>query len=165
MNRDDVRSLFSYTEWANGRILESVRGLSEEQFTREIVSSFPSVRDTLAHIVMAEWIWLRRWLGESPMQRPEWALSAPSLETIATHLEAVQDERRALLDRVTDEELQRPIDYRLMNGEAHSTPLGDLMTHVANHATYHRGQLTTMLRQIGVTPPSTDMIVFIRNRR
>lgn len=164
MNRDEVRRLFSYTEWANARTIECVRGLDAEQFARHIDSSFPSVRDTLAHIVMAEWIWLRRWNGESPTERPAWTLNAPSLETIVDNLEAIQRERQELLDRITDEDLQRPLDYRLMNGDPQTTRLGDLMAHVANHSTYHRGQLTTMLRQIGVTPPSTDMIVWLRNK-
>lgn len=162
MNVDEVRRLFSYTEWANARIIDCLRGLSEEQLTRPIESSFPSIRDTLAHIVMAEWIWLRRWQGESPTQRPPWTLDAPSLQTIVENLEAIQHEREQFLNGLTDEQLQRALDYRTMNGEAHTNRLGELMSHVVNHSSYHRGQLTTMLRQVGATPPSTDLIVFLR---
>lgn len=162
MNVDEVRRLFSYTEWANVRILECVRGLDGEQFTRRIESSFPTIRDTLAHIVMAEWVWLRRWAGESPAGPPQWA-HEPSLETMETNLLAVGRERAALLSTLAEEDLKRELSYRTMNGDSCTTPLGDLMVHVTNHSTYHRGQLTTMLRQAGASPPATDLIVFLRD--
>lgn len=162
MQIDDVRRLFSYTEWANARMIECARGLSGEQFTRHVDSSFPSIRDTLAHIVLAEWIWLQRWKGTSPAARPQWSLEEPSLGTIVENLEAVQNERRELLASLTDEHLHRELAYRTLNGDPHTNRLGDLMAHVANHSTYHRGQLTTMLRQVGAAPPPTDLIVYLR---
>ncbi len=162
MQIDEVRRLFSYTEWANARVIECVRGLNEEQFARHVPSSFPTIRDTLAHIVLAEWIWLRRWTGESPASRPSWSVEEAPLAVIVDNLEAVQNERRELLAGLTDEDLQRDLSYRTLNGDPHTNRLGDLMVHVANHSTYHRGQLTTMLRQVGATPPTTDLIVFLR---
>ena len=164
MKIDDIRDLFSYTEWANARIIDAARGLSEEQLTREIESSFRSIRDTLAHVAMAEWIWLRRWKGESPTAAPAWSANGASLETIVENLHAVEDERRELLDSITDEDLLRELPYRSIKGDPFETRLDHQMAHVANHSTYHRGQLTTMLRQVGVTPPTTDLIVFIRAR-
>lgn len=163
MNVEDVRTLYSYTEWANERIIETLRDMSEEQFTRRIESSFPSLRDTLAHIVMAEWVWLRRWKGESPTAVPAWCEGAPSLDTIVENLRAVETERRELIESLTDEDLRRDIAYRSIKGDPFTTRLDHQIAHVANHSTYHRGQITTMMRQIGVTPPSTDMIVYIRN--
>lgn len=157
MNVDYFLRLFSYTEWANARFLESVRGLSEEQFTREIVSSFPTIRDTLAHMTFAEWLWLRRWKGESPSTRPDWT-KEPSLDVIEMHLRAVAEERRDFLARLTDEDLDRELSYRNLAGSPMSSRFSDLLAHVANHATYHRGQLTTMMRQVGATPPSTDLV-------
>lgn len=165
MNVEDVRTLYSYTEWANARIIETLRGMSGEQFTRTIESSFPSLRDTLAHIVMAEWIWLRRWKGESPDAVPAWTEAGPSLDTIVDHLRAIEAERRELLDSLRDEDLRRDIAYRSIKGDPFTTRLDHQLAHVANHSTYHRGQITTMMRQVGVTPPSTDMILYIRNRQ
>ncbi len=164
MNVDEIRDLFSYTEWANERILECARGLSEEQFTRTIESSFPSIRETLAHIVMAEWIWLRRWKGESPTQWPEWA-DLSSLDAITGQLRAIEAERRELLDSLDEEALHRDLAYRSIKGDPLTTRLDHQMQHVANHSTYHRGQLTTMIRQVGVKPPATDLIVWYRNRQ
>lgn len=149
--------MFAYTEWANGQMVESIRGLSDEQFTQNIPSSFPTIRETLAHIVLAEWLWLRRWKGESPSARPEWAAGA-SLATIEGHLRAVQSERAEWLASLTDDDLERVIDYRNLAGDPFSYRLFDLMAHLVNHSTYHRGQLTTMLRQVGVKPPATDFV-------
>jgi len=157
MTIDYFRRMFSYNEWANEAFLEVVRGLTEEQFTRHIPSSFPTVRDTLGHMAFAEWLWLRRWKGESPTTRPEWT-KGPSLDVIETQLRAAAEERAKLLDTLTDEDLRRDFAYRNLAGDPYHALLGELMAHVVNHATYHRGQLTTMLRQLDVKPPSTDLV-------
>ena len=138
-------------------MLECARGLSDEQFTREIVSSFPTVRDTLAHIALGEWVWLRRWKGESPTARPDW-IKGPSLATIEEQFGAIQRERAELLETLRDEDLARDVHYRTFAGDPLVNRLGDLMAHLVNHGTYHRGQLTTMLRQVGATPPPTDFV-------
>lgn len=164
MKIDDVRDLFSYTEWANQRILETIRGLSEEQLTRTIESSFPSILGTFAHVVMAEWIWLRRWKGDSPTEAPAWSDKAGSLDEVVENLRAVEAERRALLDSLTDGDLLRELPYKSMKGDPFATRLDHQMAHVANHSTYHRGQLTTMIRQAGAKPPATDLIVYVRTR-
>ena len=157
MNVDYFRRLFSYTEWANARFLESARGLSGEQLTQHIPSSFPTIRDTLGHMVFAEWLWLQRWKGENPTTRPDWT-KEPSLDTIETRLREVERERAELLATLTDDDVSRDFPYRNMAGEPYNAMLGEQMAHVVNHATYHRGQLTTMLRQVGATPPSTDLV-------
>lgn len=164
MKVDDIRELFSYTEWANARILEVLEGLSEEQLTRTMESSFPTIRDTWIHIIVAEWIWLCRWKGTSPTAFPSWAENAPSLGVLTKNLRDIEAERRELLDSVTDDDLLRDLPYRSMKGDPFVNPLHFQMAHVANHSTYHRGQLTTMLRQAGAAPPATDLIVFIRTR-
>lgn len=163
MNIADLRRLYTYTEWANDRLLGVIAALPDEQFTRPIVSSFPSIRDTLAHIVSAEWVWLRRWLGESPLQMPDW-LSEPSLATLQDELRRNEAERRAFLDRIDDETVAATIHYRSIKGDPFSLPLGETMLHCANHSTYHRGQLVTMLRQAGAhAVPSTDYSLFVRD--
>jgi uncharacterized damage-inducible protein DinB len=162
MNIHDVRRLFEYTEWANARIFSVIDDLTEEQFARTIESSFPSIRATLAHVISAEWIWMRRWTGESPASAPDWASGAPR-EELHRRLDAVQAERTQLLEALNDDGLAEIVSYRSIRGDAFAYPLGEQMLHVANHSTYHRGQLTTMLRQVGATPPATDWLVFQRS--
>jgi len=157
----DVRPLFAYTEWANARIFECVDGLPEAEYTRTIESSFPSIAATLAHIVSAEWVWLRRWKGESPTVVPEWAGGARAV--LHEKLREVEAERAAFLDTLTDAALAESFSYRSVKGDPFTRPLGITLQHVVNHSTYHRGQLTTMLRQAGAAPPSTDFTLFFTN--
>src|SRR5439155_24582247 len=66
MNKDDIQLLYRYNRWANATILKAVAPLSAEDFSRKLGGSFPSVRETVVHIMGAEWIWLRRWKAVSP---------------------------------------------------------------------------------------------------
>jgi uncharacterized damage-inducible protein DinB len=163
MNRQDILTLFDYNAWANTRVLGVVESLPAEQFLRDLGNSFPSVRDTLAHILGAEWIWLRRWHGESPSKGLP-AAEFPTVASLRGRFSAVEGERRAFLDTVSEERLARPFTYRDMAGNQHALPLILSLAHVVNHGTYHRGQVTTLLRQLGATPVSTDMSRFFLDR-
>lgn len=161
MTLDDLRSLYDYNAWANARFFEAVAGLDEAERNAPLDSSFPSVIATLAHIVAAEWIWLSRWQGTSPAGFPEW-LQAPTLQDLRARLSRVEADRAGFLSTLTGDGLQRALSYKLLNGTGSSTRLLDLLLHVVNHSTYHRGQLTTLLRQVGGTPPATDYVVYMR---
>ena len=164
MNVSDVRRLFAYTEWANGLFFDAIDQLTEEQYSRTIPSSYSTIGDTLAHIISAEWIWLRRWNGESPTVVPEWCTGA-SRETLHEELRKVETERAAFLATLTEDALAAPLSYRSIKGDPFTLPLGEQLQHVVNHSTYHRGQLTTMLRQAGATPPGTDLSIFFRTAK
>jgi uncharacterized damage-inducible protein DinB len=161
MTLDDLRSLYTYNAWANARFFEAVAGLDEAGRAAPVESSFPSVIATLGHIVGAEWIWLSRWQGTSPSASPGW-LESPKLEALRARLSRVEAERAGFLAGLAGADLQRPVAYRTLDGTAHSTRLLDLLLHLVNHSTYHRGQLTTLLRQAGGAPPATDNVVYTR---
>jgi uncharacterized damage-inducible protein DinB len=163
MNRQDILTLYEYNAWANARILRAVEPLAAKAFLRDLKNSFPSVRDTLAHILGAEWIWLRRWHGESPSQILV-PTDYPTLGSLKDRYAAVDKERRAFLDGLSEERLAQPFQYKDMAGKAHSLLLVQSLQHVVNHGTYHRGQITTMLRQLGATPVSTDLSRFYLDR-
>ncbi|HVE69798.1 MAG TPA: DinB family protein [Thermoanaerobaculia bacterium] len=154
MRLDEIRDLFSYTEWANDEVIAAIRPMPDEQYA--------FVRDTLAHIIFAEWVWLRRWKGESPTAPPAWAEHAPPLDALVDHLHDVEAERRALLDSLSDDDLERDVAYRSLKGDPFTNGLGHQMQHVVNHSTYHRGQVVMKIRQMGIQPPSTDLIVWFR---
>lgn len=159
----EIRTLFEYDRWANARFAEVLATLGDDRLTTRLESSFPSILGTFGHIVAAEWVWLRRWKGESPTAFPEW-LTSPRLEGLRAKLAEVEAERDALLSSLDDEGLLRTVDYKTLAGDSFSNRLADLCRHVVNHSSYHRGQLTTLLRQVGATPPATDFIVFLRER-
>jgi uncharacterized damage-inducible protein DinB len=163
MNAADLCLLYDYNSWANHRALEACATLSEEQFTRDLGSSFRSVRDTLAHICGVEWLWLERWHGRSHNALPP-AAEFPSLTSLRGRWEEVE---RNLLDYVaslTAEDIQRIIQHKTTQGVPQAAPLWQMLQHLVNHGTYHRGQVATMLRQLGAKPISTDLIYFYRDR-
>jgi uncharacterized damage-inducible protein DinB len=161
MTAAEIRDLYAYNEWANARVVEVIAGLPADRLTAPIESSFPSILGTFAHIVAAEWVWLRRWLGENPAAFPDW-LAAPSFGPLREKLAEVEAERAAFLDALGDHDLERPLDYRTLAGTPFCNRLADLLVHVVNHSSYHRGQLTTMFRQVGASPVATDFVVFKR---
>jgi len=161
MTRADFTFLFAYNRWANARTLDAAARLTPDQFTRDLGNSFASVRDTLVHIYGAEWIWLERWKGASPTS----ALSAgdfPDVTIIASRWKELEGEQSAFLAGLSDADLAQPLEYANLKGERFTGPVGRLMQHLINHSTYHRGQITTMLRQLGATPASTDLVTFLR---
>jgi len=163
MNVDDFRLLYDFNAWANRRTLDACAPLTPEQFTRDLGSSFASVRDTLAHIYGAEWIWFERWHGRTPAALPS-AADFPDFESVQRRL---TDMDRNLVDYVaslTQDDLQRVVQFRTLAGVMYAQPLGPCLQHVANHGTYHRGQIATMLRQLGSKATSTDLIAFYRER-
>jgi uncharacterized damage-inducible protein DinB len=154
-----VKDLYRYNRWANGRVFGAVSHLSPEEFAEDLGSSHPSVRDTLLHIVWAEWIWLQRWNGVSP-QLVFQGTDFPSLAAVKARWSEVEIEQHAFLEAVTAERLLTVVRYVNLEGETWQYPLWRQMYHVVNHSTYHRGQLTTMLRQLGARPIATDLLVF-----
>lgn len=163
MNRQDIFTLFDYNRWANERILGAVERLTPEQFVRDLGNSFASVRDTLAHILGAEWVWLRRWHGESPAKGLP-ATEFPTVASLRDRFAVVEQERRAFLGEVSEERLGQPFIYKDFAGKQHTLPLVHSLQHLVNHGSYHRGQVTTLLRQVGGTPVSTDMSRFYLDR-
>lgn len=160
---DEIRDLYAFNRWANGRMLDAAAALDADAFTRELVSSFSSVRDTLVHGLSAEWIWLRRWKGTSPTEMPE-GWEEMDLERLTAAWAAVEAEQGHFVGGLVEGDLDRVVEYRNWAGELSAQPLWQLLRHVVNHASYHRGQVATLLRQVGAEPPATDMVLYHRTR-
>lgn len=160
MNIRDIQNLYEYNRWANAQTLAAVSSLGEEQFVQNLSSSFPSVRDTLVHILGAEWIWLERWRGVSPPALLN-AQEFPALAAVRARWSKVEQEQGDFINQLTDESLSRRIAYLNTKGQRWEYALGQMLQHVVNHSTYHRGQIATMLRQLGQTPASTDFLMFL----
>ncbi len=160
---ETLRLLYDYTAWADARVLDAVSKLTPELWTKDLGSSLKSVRDTVVHIASAQWIWLSRWKGESP--KGMWtAADFPTPASIREKWEPLKAELASFVAAQTDESLKQPLSYKNLKGEPVTFPLGPLMLHVANHSTYHRGQVTTLLRQLGAQPVSTDLVLYCLER-
>ena len=163
MTPEEMKVLYDYNAWANRRAMEAVSALTDEQFTKQLGSSFSSVRDTLAHIFGAEWIWLERFQGRSPGALPD----ASQFAALPGLRNAWMEHEARLLSFVGDlkqDDLNRVMEYKTLKFGTYSNPLWQSMQHLVNHGTYHRGQVTTMLRQLGAQPILTDLMHFYRER-
>lgn len=158
---DEFRQLYAYNRWATERMLAAASQLSDDQFRQDMGSSFPSIRDTLVHIMSAEWVWLSRLQGTSPPGMPE-AWKSMGLREITRQWDDVDRSLRNLVDGLGETELDQPIPYRNTAGSAFVSTRAQILRHVVNHSSYHRGQITTMLRQLGAAAPTTDLIAYYR---
>jgi uncharacterized damage-inducible protein DinB len=161
---DDARTLLDYHYWARDRVLDAIDLLTAELYTRVVESSFRSVRDTTVHIYSAEWIWYSRWQGSSPVAQLE-PRTFPDPASIRGAWQQLEQEVRAFFAGLDQSGLERIIEFKTLNGQPSAAALRHMLQHVVNHASYHRGQLTTLLRQLGAAPPrSMDLIAFYRER-
>ena len=163
MTTGDLQRLLRFNEWANARVFDAIAALTPGQLTKNLGSSFPSVGLTAAHMVAGEWIWLQRWLGISNSQFPEWAAST-DVTDLRRRLTDIEAERWGFVNGLSDADILTPRHYKLMSGLEDEQPLDVMITHVVNHATYHRGQVATMFRQLGLKPIGTDFITFAREK-
>jgi uncharacterized damage-inducible protein DinB len=153
-----LHELFDYNYWARDRQLAACGSLSGGDFARPMGNSFPSLRETLAHLVWAEWLWLGRWEGRSP-QAGSLDGELPTLDAIVERWRLVERDVRGYLSGVTEEALALPLTYVNFQGERWTYPLWRTMMHLLIHQATHRGQVSTLLRQLGVAAPPVDFLV------
>ena len=164
MSPEEMRLLYDYNAWADRRCLSAAAALTPEQFTKPLGSSFSSVRDTLAHIFGAEWIWLERFHGRSPSSLPD-TTQYPDVATLGGQWGEFEPRLLNFVRNLTQGDLDRVMEYKTLKFGVYSNPLWQSMQHVVNHGSYHRGQITTMLRQLGVAPAKPlDMIAYYRTQ-
>lgn len=163
MSPEEMGLLYDYNAWANHRALDAVSALTAEQFTKPLGSSFSSVRDTLAHIYGAEWIWLERFQGRAPSSFPDAAQFA-DVASLRDRWTEHEGRQLTFVRGLTQDELDRVMEYKTLKFGVYKNPLWQSMQHVVNHGTYHRGQITTMIRQHGAQPLLTDLMHFYRER-
>lgn len=162
MTSEEIRSLYDYNSWANHRVLDACTPLTPEQFLQDLKSSFPSPRATLEHIMWAERLWLERWKGSSH--------SGPSVEKFAdlaamrARWDQIEADLQGYVRSLSEADLERVVHYHNTKGQEFSNPMVQMLQHLVNHGSYHRGQIATMLRQLGAAPLATDLIAFYRER-
>jgi uncharacterized damage-inducible protein DinB len=161
VNLIEIKRLYDYNSWANERVLESLQLIGQEDFTSNKQASHGSIRGIIAHIAAAEWIWLERWEGSSPVGLlPESEFE--TLEIATQRLRKIDHDLQRFTNRLTQANLDGRRGYKTTEGKAYSNVLSDMLLHLVNHSSYHRGQIATLLRQSGAVPQSTDFILFIR---
>ena len=163
MKKDEMLGLVEFNAWANRRIVAAVEDLTREQFTHELGSSFSSVRDTLAHILGVEWVWLERLQGRSPGAIPT-AKDYADVGWLRDRWTELEDRLQKYIQAVTQEQLDEVVEYKTLSFGMGKNRRWEMIQHVVNHGTYHRGQVVAMLRQLGAKGVGTDLITFYRER-
>ena len=163
MELNDIHQLYDYNRWARRRILTVASTLGSDNFIRPMGNSFSSIRDTLAHILGAEWIWLERWQGHSPRALLDAAMF-PTVQSLESRWETVEHDQMQFIEALTPHRLGKELAYTNQKGQHYSYPLWQQLVHVVNHSSYHRGQVTTLLRQLSAEAVSTDFLVYFDER-
>jgi uncharacterized damage-inducible protein DinB len=164
MKIDELRSLFAYDSWASDLLLDAVKALPEEAIRRDLGTSHQSLLGTLVHVVAAEELWLSRWKG-APRSKLTGLEQIASLDALRAWWSKVRAERDAYIASLGEADLEREMEMPTTAGATYRHRYADMFRHLANHSTYHRGQVAAMLRQLGEKPPSTDLIRFYRESR
>jgi len=156
-----VRDLYDYHRWANRRLYDFAAGLGEGTCARETGQqfSYPRVTRMFAHLYGADWIWLSRWKGTSPTAVPGDELTTMAI--VREKWDALEAEQKAFVDELTEAELSRVVRFKNTEGKAYDAPLGQLLQHVANHATHHRSEIATMMTMLSGSPPDTGINTWI----
>lgn len=160
--KEHLLSLANYNSWANRKIDGFIRSAGEERSALEQKSSFPTIRETLIHIWDAQSIWLDRLHGLPVTSWPGKSFQGSSSEA-ASSLVQNSDVWIDLVHTLDESTLKTKVYYTNITGDEFSNTWSQIISHVMNHGTYHRGQLVTMLRGAGLTAlSSTDLITYYR---
>ncbi len=153
-----VREGMDYNYWARDCQLQTCAQMTTDMFLQPVGGSFSSLRDTLAHMVAVEWIWLERWKGKSPKTLIP-VDEFPTLQAVTGRWRMVERDIREYMATLNEEALAGSLTYVNLRGEECTYPLWRMIEHLLNHQSYHRGQVTTQLRMLGVQPPRVDYLV------
>jgi uncharacterized damage-inducible protein DinB len=161
MTIQEIRKLFAYNAWATNRMFEALARIPARDYKRDLKASYGSLHGTATHMVGAEKIWLSRLV-----KKPEAALmteqDAPSLQSLKTTWEDVAARTARFVSRLDDKALGGSLEYVPTEGKKFTNEVQQILQHLVNHSSYHRGQIASMMRQIGAEPAHTDLIAFFR---
>ena len=155
----DLQRLYDYGYGANRRLFAVLVQLTPEQFTHEVAGAYGSIRNTLVHMLSAEWGWLDRCGGaeRGPALKPE---DYPTVESVLLTWSQVEAHMRAFLSTLADTDLSRVVEFTLARSETRAMPLGQLLQHGANHGVHHRAQVALLVRMLGYAPGNLDLLLY-----
>jgi len=163
MTAELLRLHVNYTGWASRRLLEAAAALTPEELTRDFGTATKSVLGTLVHIMAADRIWLRRVQGESPtvIVNPD----EYDLAVLKSKWVVVLDEWSKWVSGLDDDTVRSIVRYKTTEGREYAQPIWQIVLHVVNHGTHHRGQVSGFLRALSRTPPPLDLSFFYREKK
>ncbi|HEX8992321.1 MAG TPA: DinB family protein [Anaerolineales bacterium] len=160
--KDYLKEAYDYMYWATGRYVAVAEGLTEAQLHQVQGHSWGEIHATLVHMMSSEWVWLQRWHGTSPKAHLDQS-EFPTLPALQKRWSQVEAEMRAFVGAQNSASLQRAITYNNFRGETFDVPLWQMLVHIVNHETHHRGELAAMYALMGVSHPEDEMIQYFLN--
>lgn len=154
-------TLARYNRWANRRLYEVASQLSDAQYREDRGAFFGSIRGTLNHILVADRTWLERIEGTGPKPSSLDEILHDDFAGLRTAREAEDERILRVLAAIPAERFESILSYRSMAGTPHELPFTQVLTHIFNHQTHHRGQAHTLLSQFGLDAPSIDFVYFL----
>jgi uncharacterized damage-inducible protein DinB len=162
LDKDDLSRLLHYTTWANHRVMRAAATVGTDDFKRDLGGSHGGLRGTLVHMMWAELVWLERWKGlPNPPRLDEGEFA--DIVALRDRWTVLDEHRQGWLDALGAGDCGAIVHYQTSAGVACQDPVWQLVQHAANHSSYHRGQVTNFIRQLGGRAVSTDMIVWDRD--
>jgi uncharacterized damage-inducible protein DinB len=158
VSADTLRLQLDYSAWATQRLMDTAAKLSEEKPTRDFKTADKTVLDTLVHIYAADRIWLSRVLVE-----PRATFIDPEdrdLTLLQTEWPALHQRWKLWLRDFKDDDVLRVIDFKNTKGHSYAMPVWQILLHVVNHGTHHRGQVSGFLRAMDRMPPPLDLMAY-----
>jgi len=159
VSADTLRLQLDYSAWASQRVLDAVEKLTPEELTRDFKTADKNALETLVHVFAADRIWLARVQGAvrsfiDPQDR--------DLAVLKKEWPAVQQGWKQQMAPLTDQDVLKVVSYKDTKGNSYQSPLWQIVLHLVNHGTHHRGQVSGFLRAMGYTPQALDLIAFYR---
>ena len=156
--KEYLEQLYDYSYWANKRYLDVAEMLTEEQLFRKQGHSWDSVHAVFVHMMSSERMWHQRWRGE----KGEFlnAKDFPTVTSISEYWVDVEKNMRTFIAEQTEESLSRDVTYVNPKGETFTLPLWQMMVHVPNHNTHHRGELAAMFTLMDVPHPEEEVVQY-----
>ncbi|HXD48019.1 MAG TPA: DinB family protein [Gemmatimonadaceae bacterium] len=159
MSVHQMQRLYDYNYWANQKLFAALSPLTAEQFTQTVAGSYGSVRNTLVHVLSAEWGWLDR-CGGPPRGAKLDPRDFPTLASVTELWSRVEAQMREYLGLLSDDDLASEVEFTLGSGAARRMSRGDLLQHAAIHAAHHRGQIALLVRALGFEPGNFDFLIY-----
>jgi uncharacterized damage-inducible protein DinB len=147
--------LIQYNTWANRQITTIISPLTNNLFEQSVGGSFGSLKATIIHLLESDYLWLQRWKGIPLADIPSWDTSTAT--TIMNTWIPLQDEMISLAEKISP---TQNIHFITRKGVPFDLPFEEIVTHLSHHGSYHRGQLTHILRELGQKPIATDYFIF-----
>jgi uncharacterized damage-inducible protein DinB len=147
--------LIEYNTWANRLILTNIETMPQDLFDKSVGGSFGSLKATIVHLLESDYLWLERFKGIPLADIPSWdTISAPA---IGKTWNPIQDDMFSVAKKMSP---TQNIHFITRKGIPFNLPFEDIVAHLSHHGSYHRGQLTHIIRELGQKPVATDYFIF-----